>query len=179
MLPQLRKWSNQLPNVEKLRIMAIINTFCIVCHGRANWIMLGFVCCLTQCNIADKINQMGDTLLDLKDDSSCKATDVRICQCSRFQMFIEVLSLWNPANAYFKGYETSDYKYSSMLITDKALAWNRIQLNFMFSLCAQFIFFHFCMCFLETLAWTSKHTTTNALVIIMAARLRGFTCKAQ
>lgn len=140
MLPQLSRRFNHLPNVENLRIRKIINTFCLVCHGTVNWIMLGFICCLMQCNIADKINQMGDTLLDLKDDSSCKAADVRICQCSRFQMFIEVLNLWNPANAYFKGYETSDYKYSSMLITDKAVAWNRIQLNLMFSLCAQFFF---------------------------------------
>lgn len=120
--------------------MTIVNTFCLVCHGTANWIMLGFVCCLMQCNTADKINQMGDTLLDLKDDSSYKATDVGICQWSSFQMFIEVLNLWNPANAYFRGYETSDYKYRTMLITDKSVAWNRIQLDFVFSLCARFIF---------------------------------------
>lgn len=75
-----------------------------------------------QCIIADKINQVGDTLLDLKDDSSCKATDGKICQCSRFQMFIQVLNLRNPTSAYFKVYETRDYKYSSMLITDKAVA---------------------------------------------------------
>ena len=28
-----------------------------------------------QCNIADEMNQMSDTLLELKDDDACKATE--------------------------------------------------------------------------------------------------------
>lgn len=46
-----------------------------------------------QCNTAGKINQMGDTLLVFKDDNFCKAADVRVCQCGRFQVLIEVLNL--------------------------------------------------------------------------------------
>lgn len=78
--------------------VALTNAFRLLCRGTVDCIVLGSISYLMQCNWGDKINQGGDTVLDLKDESSSWAVAECIFQRSWPQEVIEVKSLSNQTD---------------------------------------------------------------------------------